>query len=119
MAAEPAVRALMKDGVDPAAQAFWAAGNDPPEHETEVEAAARWAAAARAAEQLQAEAARLAAPPFSRPGRWNADAAAMAAAAAAGLPVIRARNAEGAFEAGGQLYESCAGCHKAYAPPRG
>ena len=88
-AAQATVAELMKHEVNPAALAFWAAGNDPPEDETPPAAAARWRAAEAAAATLKAEGA------------------------------VKARDAEAAFEAGGRLYDSCNGCHKAYAPPRG
>lgn len=118
-AAQATIADLMKHQVNPAALAFWAAGNDPPENETPAQAQARWRAAEAAVRTLQAEGRRMQAPPYVLPGRWAEFAAAMADTAASAEAAIRSRDAEAAFEAGGRLYDSCNGCHKAYAPPRG
>ena len=118
-AAQASIADLMKHEVNPAALAFWAAGNDPPENETPAAAEARWRAAEAAVRTLQAEGARMQAPPYAIPGRWSEFARLMAETAASAEPAVRARDAEAAFEAGGRLYDSCNGCHKAYAPPRG
>lgn len=118
-AAQASIADLMKHEVNPAALAFWAAGNDPPENETPAAAEARWRAAEAAVRTLQAEGARMQAPPYAIPGRWSEFARLMAETAASAESAVRARDAEAAFEAGGRLYDSCNGCHKAYAPPRG
>ncbi|MFC3078669.1 hypothetical protein ACFODL_11275 [Phenylobacterium terrae] len=110
---------LMKQEVDPAANAFWAAGNDPPEGEGPQAADARWAAAAVAAAKLEADGRLLTRPEHSRPGEWDAYAEMMEEAAAAGRIAIGKRDVEAAFEAGGRLYEACAGCHARYIPGRG
>ena len=115
MTHDPEVQALMADGVNPAALAFWAGGNDPPEGETPEAAEARWAAALKGAEDLQTHGRTLLA--LSRPGRWDADARLMIQVTAEGAAAVRARDAEKAFEIGGRLYDSCNGCHKAYIPP--
>lgn len=117
-AAQASLADLMKHEVNPAALAFWAAGNDPPADETPQAAQARWRAAEAAVRTLQAEGRRMQAPPYALPGRWSEFAKAMGDAAGSAEPAIRARDAEAAFEAGGRLYDSCNGCHKAYAPPR-
>ncbi|PZQ59982.1 MAG: hypothetical protein DI570_15080 [Phenylobacterium zucineum] len=108
------VQALMANGVNPAALAFWAGGNDPPDGETPAAAEGRWAAALKGAEDLQGHGRVLAG--LSRPGRWNADAQLMVETAGEGVAASRARDAEKAFEIGGRLYDSCNGCHKAYIP---
>ncbi|MEW5683821.1 MAG: hypothetical protein AB1942_02770 [Pseudomonadota bacterium] len=108
------VQVLMANGVNPAALAFWAGGNDPPEGETPAEADARWAAALKGAQDLRAHGRALTG--LSRPGRWNDDARLMIDTAGEGLAAARARDAEKAFELGGRLYDSCNGCHKAYIP---
>lgn len=118
-AAQASIADLMKHEVNPAALAFWAAGNDPPENETTAAAQARWRAAEAGVKILKAEGARMQAPPYVLPGRWAEYAQAMADTAASAEGAIRARDAEAAFEAGGRLYDSCNGCHKAYAPSRG
>lgn len=110
------VQAIMANGVNPAALAFWAGGNDPPEGETPDAAAARWAAALKGAQGLQAHARDLAAPAHSRPGRWNEFAKLMADTGAEGEVAARAKDAEKAFEIGGRLYDACNGCHKTYIP---
>lgn len=118
-AAQSSVADLMKHEVNPAALAFWAAGNDPPEDETPQAAEARWRAAEAAVETLKTEGARLQAAPYAVSPQWSGFAKLMADTAASGEAAIKARNAVAAFEAGGRLYDSCNGCHKAYAPPRG
>lgn len=105
---------LMKRDIDPAANAFWAAGNDPPEGETTDAAAARWRAAADAAEKLRAYGQLLTSAEHTRPGEWNAFAQMMAEAGAAGQVAVEKRDVEGAFEAGGRLYQACSGCHAKY-----
>ncbi|MFN3584323.1 hypothetical protein [Phenylobacterium sp.] len=112
----PNLAGQMKHVVNPAALAFWAAGNEPPERETPQAAEARWRAAQAAAKVLEAEGRKLAQAPYARPGRWTEFAEAMAQAGASAGPALQARDAEGAFAAGGRLYDSCDGCHKVYAP---
>src|SRR5262245_28005304 len=63
------VQAIMATKVNPAALAFWAGGNDPPEGETKAEAEARWAEALKGAQALQAGGEDLL--KHSRPGRWD------------------------------------------------
>lgn len=118
-AAQASIADLMKHEVNPAALALWAAGNDPPENETPAAAAARWRAAEAAVRTLKAEGARMQAPPYAVTPQWSEFARLMAETAASAEPAIRGRDAEAAFEAGGRLYDSCNGCHKAYAPTRG
>lgn len=110
-----AVRAIMANGVNPAALAFWAGGNDPPEGETPAQADARWAAAVDGARTLQAKSRELMA--HARPGRWNEFAQMLADGAVAGEAAARAKDAEKAFEiGGGPIYDACNGCHKTYIP---
>ena len=110
-----AVQALMVQAVDPAAKAFWAGGNDPPEGETAAQAEARWAAAVQGAQTLQAKSRELMA--HSRPGRWNDFAQLLADGAAAGEVAARAKDVDKTFEiGGGAIYDACNGCHKAYIP---
>ncbi|MGA0606706.1 hypothetical protein ACO2Q0_11975 [Phenylobacterium sp. VNQ135] len=117
-AAQSTVADLMKHEINPAALAFWAAGNDPPENETPQAAQARWRAAEAAADTLRRQGLRLQAAPYARSPQWSGFARQMADAAASAEGAIRDRNAEAAFEAGGRLYDSCDGCHKAYPPPK-
>ncbi|WP_041373281.1 cytochrome c [Phenylobacterium zucineum] len=116
LAQSTAMADLMKQTVNPAALAFWAAGNEPPPGERPAAAAARWRAALDAARVLEAEGRRMQRPAYTQPGEWDAYAQAMADAAAGAVPALRARDAEAAFAAGGALYDSCNGCHKIYAP---
>ncbi len=118
-AAQATIAHLMEHEVNPAALAFWAAGNDPPEGETPQAAEARWRAAEAAVGVLKAEGARMQARPYLLPGQWARYSKMMADAAASGEAGIRARDPEAVFEAGGRLYDSCSGCHKAYAVPQG
>jgi hypothetical protein len=110
------VQAMMASVVDPAALAFWAGGNDPPEGETAAAAEVRWAEAVKGAEMLQAGGRALQAPEHTRPGRWNDYAQLMIDTGAEGLAAAQAKDAETAFEIGGRLYDACNGCHKAYIP---
>ncbi|MDZ4371127.1 MAG: hypothetical protein U1C74_06870 [Phenylobacterium sp.] len=111
---DPAVSRLMIQSVNPAALAFWAGGNDPPDDETPAQAEARWTGAVNGAQALQAHGADLLA--HSRPGRWNEYTQMMVDVAREGEAASRSRSAEAAFEIGGRLYDSCNGCHKTYVP---
>ena len=111
---DPALKAYMKSTVDPAANAVFAGGNDAPAGETPAQAAARYKAAEEGARALQAAAIRLAQPDWNHPGDWTKFNMAMASAAKAGEAAAKAKNAEAAFAAGGDLYESCNGCHHQY-----
>ncbi|WP_297697069.1 hypothetical protein [Phenylobacterium sp.] len=113
------MQTIMATHVNPAALAFWAAGNDPPDGETPAQASLRWAAALKGAEAMQAWGKVLQQPPFTRSGRWNDDARLMIEVARLGEPVIRAHDAAKAFEMGGRLYDACNECHKLYVPRRG
>jgi len=109
------VQAIMATGVNPAALAFWAGGNDPPEGETPAQAEVRWAAAVNGAQTLQAKGRELM--QHSRPGRWNEFAQKLVDGAAAGEAAARAKDAAKAFEiGGGPVYDACNGCHKTYIP---
>lgn len=117
-AGPPAMKAVMAEGVNPAALAFWAGGNDPPDGETPAQAAMRWKAALKGARTLQADGRRLMAAPYTRTGRWNGDAKLMVETGAEGEAAAKAKDAEKAFEIGGRLYDACNGCHKTYVPRR-
>lgn len=110
------VQAMMATAVNPAALAFWVGGNDPPEEETAAAAQARWTAAVKGAQVLQAKGRELQAPERTRPGRWNEFAQLMVDTGAQGEAAARTKDAEKAFEIGGRLYDACNGCHKAYIP---
>ena len=110
---------IMAGQVNPAALAFWAAGNDPPESETPAQAKLRWAAALKGAKAMQAWGKTLQRPPFTRSGRWNDDARLMIEVARLGEAPVRANDAAKAFEMGGRLYDACNECHKLYVPRRG
>ena len=112
------MQTIMADHVNPAALAFWAGGNDPPENETKAAAEARWSEALKGAQVMQAHGKMMIAPPYTRSGRWNEDAKLMIEVARQGEPVMKAHNAEKAFELGAQLYDACKGCHDAYVPRR-
>lgn len=119
LAAGDTMQSIMAGHVNPAALAFWAAGNDPPDNETPAQAKLRWAAALEGAQAMQAWGATLQKPPFTRSGRWNDDAALMVEVAKLGEAPIRARDAAKTFEMGGRLYDACNECHKLYVPMRG
>ena len=107
---------IMALDVNPAAVAFWAGGNDPAEDESGFAAEARWAAALKGAQTLQAKGRLLQSPGIVRDGPWSTFAEMMVQISAEGEAAARARNAEKAFEIGGRLYDSCNGCHKTYVP---
>jgi hypothetical protein len=110
-----AVQGIMVNAVNPAALAFWAGGNDPPEGETPAQAEARWAAAVTAAQTLQVKGRELT--QHSRPGRWNEFAQMLTDGAVAGEAAARAKDVDKAFEiGGGPIYDACNGCHKTYIP---
>ncbi|MBL8772921.1 MAG: hypothetical protein JNK30_16185 [Phenylobacterium sp.] len=110
-----AVQALMATKVNPAALAFWAGGNDPPEGETAAQAEARWAAALKGAQDLQAGGRDLL--KHSRPGRWDEFARLMIEGGEKGEAAARAKDMDAAFLVGGdQVYNACNGCHKTYIP---
>jgi hypothetical protein len=119
LAGPPAMRDIMGKNVNPAALAFWAGGNDPPENETPAQAQTRWAAALKGAQLLQAKGRILMVAPYTRTGRWNDDAKLMIETGQAGEAAARAKDAAKAFEIGGRLYDACNGCHKTYVPRRG
>ena len=112
------MQSIMADHVNPGALAFWAGGNDPPENESKAAAEARWTEAVQGALAMQTHGKMLMAPPYTRSGRWNADAKLMVDTARDGEAAAKARNAEKAFEIGARLYDSCKGCHDAYVPRR-
>ena len=109
---------IMADHVNPAALAFWAGGNDPPENESKAAADARWAEAVQGAQTMQAHGKAMMAPPYTRSGRWNAEAQLMVDIGREGEPVMKAKNTEKAFELGARLYDACKNCHDAYVPRR-
>jgi hypothetical protein len=119
LARDETMQTIMAVHVNPAALAFWAAGNDAPEGETPAQANQRWAAALKGAQTMQAWAPRLQKPPYTRSGTWNADAQLMIDIARLGEPAIRARDGAKAFDIGGRLYDACNECHKLYVPRRG
>jgi hypothetical protein len=115
-AADLASKMIMALDVNPAAVAFWAAGNDPPENESAYAAEARWAAALKGAQALQAKGRLLQSTGIAREGAWSTFAEMMAQVGAEGEIAARARDPEKAFEIGGRLYDACNGCHKTYVP---
>lgn len=115
-AADAASKMIMALDVNPAALAFWAAGNDPPEGESAKAERARWAAALAGAQTLQTKGRQLQATGIARDGTWSTFAEMMVQAGAEGEAAARARNPEKAFEIGGRLYDACDGCHKTYVP---
>ena len=118
LAGDASMKTVMADFVNPGALAFWAGGNDPPENETPAQAKARWAAALKGAQVMQAKGRMMMAAPYTRTGRWNGDAKLMVDTAAEGEVASRTQDAEKAFEIGGRLYDACNGCHKTYVPRR-
>ncbi len=111
-----AAKMVMALDVNPAAVAFWAGGNDPPEAESTYAAEVRWAAALKGAQVMQEKGRLLQTAGFNRDGAWSTFAQAMADIAREGEAAARAKDAEKAFEVGGRLYDACNGCHKTYVP---
>ena len=111
-----ASKMIMALNVNPGAVAFWAAGNDPPEGESPYAAEARWTAAVRGAQVMQAKGRLLQAKGLARDGPWSSFAELMIQVSAEGEVAARARDPEKAFEVGGRLYDACNGCHKTYVP---
>lgn len=77
---------------------------------------ARWVAAVKGAQAMQAKGRLLQSAGIARDGPWSTFAEMMVQISAEGEAAARARNAEKAFEVGGRLYDSCNGCHKTYVP---
>ena len=115
-AEDETVKTIMRDHVNPGALDFWAGGNDPPENETKAEAAERWKAAVAGAQALQTYGKALQQPGSSLPGRWAEFAKLMEEQGALGEAAAKAQSMDKAFEVGGRLYDSCAGCHQTYIP---
>lgn len=111
-----AVKMIMAMDVNPAATAFWAGGNDPPEGESAHAAQVRWAAALKGAQVLQEKGRLLQTSGLARPGAWTSLSQAMIDIGREGEAAARTQDAEKAFEIGGRLYDACNGCHKAYVP---
>lgn len=108
---------IMALDVNPGAVAFWAGGNDPPENESAYAAEARWTAAVKGAQAMQAKGKLLQTAGIAREGPWSTFAETMVQISAEGEVAARTRNSEKAFEIGGRLYDACNGCHKTYVPP--
>ena len=111
-----ATKMIMAMDVNPGAVAFWAAGNDPPENEGAYAADARWAAAVKGAQAMQAKGRLLQSEGIKRDGPWAGFAEMMVRISVEGEAAARARNPETSFEIGGRLYDACNGCHKTYVP---
>ncbi len=107
---------IMALDVNPGAVAFWAGGNDPAESESTFATEARWVAAVRGAQAMQAKGKLLQTAGIAREGPWSTFAEMMIQVSAEGEVAARARDSEKAFEVGGRLYDACNGCHKAYVP---
>ena len=107
---------IMALDVNPGAVAFWAGGNDPAEGESAFATEARWVAAVKGAQAMQAKGRLLQSAGIAHDGPWSTFAEMMVQISAEGEAAARARNAEKAFEVGGRLYDSCNGCHKTYVP---
>ena len=110
----PELKAYMKTVVDPAANALFAAGNDAPAGETPAQADARFKAAAEGAKTLRVATAKLAMAPYAQPTDWVKFNTLMASAAGEVEAAAKTRNVDGALAAGGNLYDSCNGCHHIY-----
>lgn len=115
-AADLTSKMIMALDVNPAAVAFWAAGNEPPEGESVFAAGARWTAAVEGAQALQAKGKLLQSPGIAREGAWSTFAEMMTQVGAEGEIAARAKDPDKAFEIGGRLYDACNGCHKTYVP---
>jgi hypothetical protein len=127
-AAQPApilsIAEHMRHVTNPAAEAFWASSGVVEDEAGAVDRTptddARWMAAANAASVVQ-ESANLLLTPGRGPDDppWREYAAALARAGEAGRKAALAKDGEGLFEVGGQMYDACRGCHLRYAPRRG
>jgi hypothetical protein len=116
IAEDLATKMIMALDVNPGAVAFWAGGNDPAENESAYATDARWAAAVKGAQTMQAKGRLLQSGGIVREGAWSTFAEMMIQVSAEGEIAARARDSEKAFEIGGRLYDACNGCHKTYVP---
>lgn len=115
-----ALRTLMNEALDPAADGIWdKAGYIDTEAGTQElwpTDAAGWAEVGAAADRIDALAQQLAAPPYANgEADWAEIALGMRDAAGAAKAAALAQDKEGLFEAGGHLYRVCASCHARYA----
>ncbi|CAN5237143.1 hypothetical protein BH09PSE2_BH09PSE2_10480 [soil metagenome] len=119
LVSDPTLKAYMKAVVDPAANAFFAGGNDAPAGETPARADPRCAKAVEGAVALKAAAGRLQTPEFlskTAAADWSKWSKLMAEAVAEGEAAVRAKKSEVAMDVGGKLYDSCNGCHHQFQP---
>ena len=78
--------------------------------------AARWAAAADAADKLKEASALMLEPASLREGTWRADAETMAALSAKAASAARAKDGKTLTQAANDLGDTCTSCHAKYKP---
>jgi hypothetical protein len=119
-AAEPVatVRQLMAGVVDPAAKVIWDAVGTTVTADVEERRPttdAEWARVeTSAAVLIESANLLLDGPRAVDNGEWLTQARAMAASGRKALDAARAKNAQGIFDVGEEIYASCSGCHERY-----
>ena len=104
---------VMDAMVVPASDALFGVGRAEPESEQ------AWIALRHQAVILGEAGYALTAPGRSRGADWDGWSIAMSGAAAAAAAAIDARDVDGVLFAGGDIIESCTGCHRVYLPVAG
>ena len=113
--AEPrfGVKDIMDAMVVPASDALFGVGRAEPDSEQ------AWIALRHQAVILAEAGRALTAPGRSRGEDWDAWSIAMSKAAEAAADAIDARDVDGVLFSGGDIIESCTGCHRVYLPMDG
>ncbi len=113
--AEPrfGVKDVMDAMVVPGSDALFGVGRAEPDSEQ------AWIALRHQAVILAEAGRALTAPGRSRSDEWDAWSVAMSQAAESAADAIDARDVDGVLFAGGDIIESCTGCHRVYLPMDG
>lgn len=113
----PEIRELMQTPIAPASDAlFNAVVYTNGELASAPRTDAQWARLRAQAESLMAAGDALAAlAPGENPDEWRRHSAALAESATQAARAIDGKSVDGLLEAGSRIYESCTGCHAAYA----
>jgi hypothetical protein len=115
------VKEIMRHVVNPAAERFWKTSGSTTTEEGEESRAptsdASWTEMVDAAAILHEAGVTLAAPGRGPPDEaWKRFSKELADGGLAAMAAARAKDADKAFEAGGEVYNSCFNCHARYIP---
>ena len=121
IAPELQLKQLMEWVIDPAADVLWdsvkSISNEQGTREIAPRTQEEWDAVRNAAAALIEAGVSLTAEGRPRGGEdWVRAVRGMTGAARAAFDAAQAKNAAAVFDAGGRLYNACAGCHRQFAP---